>query len=71
MKKSISVLVGMFLLVGGVAMNAQAARIKCTISAVKDNAVIMDCGEQTSKLQVGNVVTLKVKSDKKVAVEGC
>lgn len=68
MKKSIAVFVGMFLMVGGVAVNASAARTKCTISAVKDHAVIMDCGENTGKLKVGSVVTVKVK---KKAIEGC
>ncbi len=68
MKKAIAVLTGCLLL-GGVAMSASAASIKCTISAVKDNAVIMDCGDKTADLKVGTVV--KVKTKKKVAVEGC
>ncbi len=71
MKKSIAVLVGMFLMVGGFAMNASAGRTTCTISAVKDNAVIMDCGKKTSSLKVGTVVTLKTKSQKKSVIEGC
>lgn len=71
MKKSIAVFVGMFLMVGGFAMNASAGRTKCTVSAVKDNAVILDCGKQTSSLKVGTVVTLKIKKAKKSVIEGC
>jgi len=70
MKKSIAVLVGC-LMVGAFAMNANAGRTKCTVSAVKDNAVIMDCGKQTSSLKVGTVVTLKTKATKKSVIEGC
>jgi len=71
MKKSISVLAGMCLLVGGLTVNAQAARSTCTVSAVKDQAVILDCGKKTITLKVGDVVTLKTKSQKKKAIEGC
>lgn len=53
-------------------MNGNAAQTRCTVSAVKDTAVILDCGEQTGSLKVGTVVTLKTKSQKKKAVvEGC
>lgn len=71
MKKSISVFAGMFLLVGGFAVNASAARTTCTVSAVNDKAVILDCGEKTSILKVGDRVTLKTKSQKKKVIEGC
>ncbi len=71
MKKLIAVAAGC-LLIGGFAMNGNAAQTHCTVSAVKDTAVILDCGEQTGSLKVGSDVILKTKSHKKRAVvEGC
>ncbi len=71
MKKSISVLAGLFLLVGGFGVNASAARITCTVSAVNAKAVILDCGEKSLTLKVGDKVTLKTRSPKKKVIEGC
>lgn len=71
MKRSIVALAGIFVFVAGFAVNASAGRTTCTVSAVKDSAVILDCGDKTSTLEVGSVVTLKTKSQKKKVIEGC
>lgn len=47
-----------------------AATVKCTVTEITDNVVILDCGKKTSKLKVGDKV--KMKTAKKTAVvEGC
>jgi hypothetical protein len=71
MKKSIAVTTGTFLLLAGFVVNAQAARTNCTVSAVKDSAVILDCGDKTSTLKVGSTVSLKTKVQRKKVIEGC
>ncbi len=46
-----------------------AASGKCTVTAIKDNVVTMDCGSAAGKMKVGDMV--KVKTAKKKAIEGC
>lgn len=46
-----------------------AASGKCTVTAVEDNQVILDCGNKAAKFEVGTKV--KIKSMKKKAIEGC
>jgi hypothetical protein len=70
MKRLTVVIVGC-LMIGSFAINAQAGRIKCTVSAVKDNAVIVDCGEKSMDLKVGSTVTLKTVTKMKSVIEGC
>ena len=56
----------LFTLSSGVAL---AASGKCTVTAIKDNVVTMDCGAAAAKMKVGDNV--KVKTAKKKAIEGC
>lgn len=46
-----------------------AASVKCEVKSVDGDSVTLDCGKKASKLKVGSEV--KVKSAKKVAIEGC
>lgn len=56
----------LFTLSAGIAL---AASGKCTVTAVKDNVVTLDCGKAAAKIKVGE--TVKVKTAKKKAIEGC
>ena len=58
--------IAMFTLTAG---GAQAAGGKCTITAIKDSTVTLDCGNSAAKLKVGD--TVKVKTVRKKAIEGC
>lgn len=46
-----------------------AASAKCTIVKVEGTQMVLDCGEKTKKFNEG--VKIKIKSEKKAAVEGC
>lgn len=46
-----------------------AASGKCTVTAIKDNVVTMDCESAAGKMKVGDMV--KEKTAKKKAIEGC
>ncbi|MBU0965331.1 MAG: hypothetical protein KKA54_03010 [Proteobacteria bacterium] len=46
-----------------------AASGKCTVVAVDDNKVTLDCGSNAGDFPVGTDV--KIKSEKKKAIEGC
>ncbi len=48
---------------------AMAATTRCTVTEVKDAVVTLDCGKKAAKMKVGDKV--KVKADKKKAIEGC
>jgi hypothetical protein len=47
----------------------QAASGKCTVVAVEENKLILDCGKNTNDFPVGTEV--KIKSSGGKAVEGC
>ena len=47
----------------------QAASGKCTVVAVEENKLILDCGKNTKDFPVGTEV--KIKSSGGKAVEGC
>lgn len=46
-----------------------AASSKCTVTAIEENKVILDCGSKADKFDVGSQV--KIKSVKTKAIEGC
>lgn len=46
-----------------------AASVKCTVEKIDGATVTLDCGSKASKLAVGSAV--KVKAQKKKAIEGC
>ena len=48
---------------------AWAASGKCTVTEIKDSIVTMDCGTAAAKMKTGD--TVKVKTAKKKAIEGC
>ncbi len=68
MKKVLAVAMAMAF-TASVASVSMAASVKCTVTAVDGHNVTMDCGSKASKLSVGTAV--KVKAEKKKAIEGC
>ncbi len=48
---------------------APAVTGKCTVTEIKDSAVILDCGKDAARFKAGDAV--KVKTAKKKAIEGC
>ena len=46
-----------------------AATVRCTVTEVADDVVILDCAKGVAKIKKGDKV--KVKTAKKAAVEGC
>ena len=46
-----------------------AKTVKCSVASVEHNTVTLDCGSKAKALSVGQ--TVKVKSAKKKAIEGC
>ena len=70
MKKILAAMMAALFLAAGTSSTAIAAKsVGCTVTAVKDGIVTMDCGEKADKLAVGS--TVKVKTAKKKAIEGC
>ncbi|PIE57126.1 MAG: hypothetical protein CSA34_00485 [Desulfobulbus propionicus] len=68
MKKTVVLTIAaIFFLSAGV---ATAAKVKCTVDAVDGEKITLTC-KKADKLKAGDKVSLKVKSDKKGAVEGC
>jgi hypothetical protein len=51
------------------ASSVLAASAKCTVKAIDENVVTLDCGKKAATLEVGSKV--KIKSVKKKAIEGC
>ncbi len=48
---------------------AIAATATCTVSEIKATQVILDCGKKANSLHAGD--TVKIKTAKKKAIEGC
>lgn len=48
---------------------ALAASGKCTVTAIEENKIILDCGSKADDFEVGTEV--KIKSAKKKSIEGC
>jgi len=70
MKKILATMMMALFLAASISGTAIAAKsVKCTVTSVKDSIVTMDCGEKADKLAVGS--TVKVKTAKKKAIEGC
>ena len=53
----------------GVVSTGFAASTTCTVSSVDGPMVTLDCGKKADDLAVGT--TVKVKTAKKKAIEGC
>ncbi len=68
MKKLISVLLAVAFVMTSTGVSL-AASSKCTVTAVEDNKVILDCGKKAADFKAGTKV--KIKSMKKKAIEGC
>lgn len=69
MKKLITTATLAIFLIATSASGVLAASAKCTVTAIENNVVTLDCGDKAEKLSVGTIV--KVKSEKKKAIEGC
>ena len=68
MKKSLTLILALFLVTAS--SHALAATTKCTITAVEDNSISLDCGTKAKVFKVGDEV--KIRTAKKVkAIEGC
>ena len=69
MKRTLALLVTALFLTASVATGI-AATLKCTVTSVDANTVVLDCGDKADKLNAGDEV--KVKTQKKTAaIEGC
>ncbi len=68
MKKFTSVLLAVAFVITSAGASL-AASGKCTVTAVEDNKVILDCGTKAANFEVGKKV--KIKSMKKKSIEGC
>lgn len=68
MKKLTSVLLAVAFVITSAGASI-AASGKCTVTAVEDNKVILDCGKNAAKFEAGTKV--KIKSVQKKAIEGC
>jgi hypothetical protein len=69
MKRLITVATLAIFLLATSASGVLAASAKCKVTGVENNVVTLDCGDKAEKLSVGTVV--KVKTEKKKAIEGC
>jgi len=69
MLKQITILSTTLFLTGLLATAALGATAKCTVTAIDEASVTLDCGKKAGKLHVGD--TVKVKAMKKQAIEGC
>ncbi|MCI5123962.1 MAG: hypothetical protein D3925_05680 [Candidatus Electrothrix sp. AR5] len=72
MKKMMVHLIATALFIGFAATVYAAVRAECTVKEVKEkeNVVILDCGEKSSKIKVDDQITLRVNK-KREPVEGC
>ena len=70
MYKKLIVLIAGTGLIATIATSASAARFKCDVTEITGKKVVLDCGDRTHSLHIGDKV--KVNKDKKrKAVEGC
>lgn len=69
MLKKTTALITSLILSGFIASTTLAATAKCTVTAIDETTVTMDCGKSVAKLKVGD--TVKVKAVRKKAIEGC
>ena len=51
------------------ATSSIAASATCTVTEVSGNTAILDCGKKANRFTAGD--TVKVKTAKKKAIEGC
>lgn len=69
MYKKATILTAGFALFVFTVPSAMAASPRCKVTGIQDSVVTLDCGTKAAKFKVGDVV--KVKTDKKKAIEGC
>jgi len=69
MYKKATILVAAFALFAFTVPAAMASSSKCKVTGIQDSVVTLDCGKKAAKLKIGDKV--KVKVDKKKAIEGC
>ena len=67
-KKIITLILAAAFTVGAAGVSVAAKYAKCKVSAIDGKSVTLDC-KKTDALKVG--MKVKVKEDKKKAVEGC
>ena len=67
-KKLLALVMALAFTVSTAVVCMAAPSVKCKVTAIDGNAVTLDC-KKASKLKVGQKV--KVKENKKKAVEGC
>ncbi|WP_457574141.1 hypothetical protein [Desulfolithobacter sp.] len=69
MKKKMQILVAAVAMVALAGTGVLAATAKCTVTEIKENVVVLDCGKRAAKFKVDDKV--KIKTVKKKAIEGC
>ena len=69
MFKQTSILLAAIALFAFTVPAAMASTTKCTVKGIENHVVTLDCGNKAARLKIGDKV--KVKADKKKAVEGC
>ena len=68
--QTLSLALALFLMTATTGIVA-AASLKCTVTAVDEKMVTMDCGKAAATLTVGDTVKIKNMESKKKAIEGC
>lgn len=51
--------------------HALAASEKCTIAAVKDDVITLNCGAKADSFKLGDEVKIRTAKTQKKAIEGC
>ncbi|WP_456388613.1 hypothetical protein [Desulfolithobacter sp.] len=69
MSKKIQTVMAAVAMVALAGTSVLAATGKCTVTEIKENVVVLDCGKKAAKFKVNDKV--KIKTIKKKAIEGC
>ncbi|MBU0682564.1 MAG: hypothetical protein KKD73_14195 [Proteobacteria bacterium] len=74
MKKLISTVTAVTFILALTLATQAATEVECEVMASKENAVVMNCGDQATTMDVGTKITLQapVNTKKKaMVIEGC
>ena len=71
MKKQLTALVMATMFLAGTAAIGVAGDAICEVKSVDGTNVVIDCGPDAKKMNVGDKVKIKVKKATKQAIEGC
>ena len=68
MKRAMILTLSLF--IAAAASNSLAATTKCTVTAVNDNSISLDCGIKAKAFKIGDEVKVRAAKKEK-AIEGC